>query len=371
MNMRSFLIDSDVQVALDELEATVGVAPDAPWGRIHDTLRVDVAKGLAMIAEHMGLPITVRLRVLPKDYRADAKDGFRSKALVRADGNGGNAGIVAQVTIPSGLPLYGSPAMKGYPIDIVIGENATEDLASFATVMSHEFAHVVLYGMRHPKKEDEFYTDLTAMMLGFSFVVKSGRRIVKESSTRYGNYVTKHTQTTTYGYLSDANFEYAYPQVRAAVENLRLLQMEGRKLVAGFEQVAADAQHAMEDYEACLRGFAKRPPSQMSSDDAARVVLCHQAEYLTPFRKVCERIRSQARSLEPRMPVRWFSSNPQWMSLFRREIYEAQVKSERELATLHDDVAILVRNSALTLKLRLKLQMLMRGMSRRLGRIFA
>ena len=364
--MRSILSDSDIQVAFDELVATIGVASDAPWGRIKDMLGVDVAKGLALIAEHMGLPIAVRLKILPKGYRADAKDGFRSKALVRSEGGDGNAGITAQVTIPGGLPLYGSLAMKGYPIDVVIAEEATADLAAFTTVMAHEFAHVVLYGMRHPKREDEFYTDLTAMMLGFSVVVKSGRRIVKESTTRYGNIVTTHTQTTTYGYLSDANFEYAYPRVQVAVENLRLLQLKSRKLVAGFEHVAANAERAMEDFNACLRGFEKKPPSRILPVDAARVVLCHQSDYLSPFRKICERHRYRARSLEAEIPVRWFSSSPHWISLFGREIYEARVKAEGELAALHDDVAILARYSALTLRLRL----LMRRMIWRLRRMF-
>jgi hypothetical protein len=364
--MRSVLSDSDIQAAFNELEATVGVAPDAPWGRIKEMLGVDVAKGLALIAEHMGLPIVVRLKILPKGYRADAKDGFRSEALVRSEGGGGNAGIAAQVTIPGGLPLYGSSAMKGYPIDVVIGEESTADLAAFTTVMAHEFAHVVLYGMRHPKKEDEFYTDLTSMMLGFSVVVKSGRRIVKESTTRSGNIVTTHTQTTTYGYLSDMNFEYAYPRVRVAVENLRLLQLKSRKLVAGFEHIAANSEHAMEDFDAYLMGFEKRPPLRMSPIDAARVVLCHQADYLTPFRKICERHRSHARSFEAEIPVQWYSSSPQWMSLFGRKIYEAGVKAQGELAALHADVAILARYSALTLRLRL----LIRGMICRLRRMF-
>jgi hypothetical protein len=351
--MQSILSNSDIQSAFDELQATVGVAPDAPWWQIKDMLGVDVAKGLTMIAEHMGLPIVVRLKVLPKGYRANAKDGFRSEALVRYDGGGGGTGIAAQVTIPGGLPLYGSTAMKGYPIDIVIGEDATDNLAAFATIMAHEFAHVVLYGMRHPKKEDEFYTDLTAMMLGFSIVVKSGRRVVKESSTRSGNIVTTHTQTTTYGYLSDANFAYAFSRVRVAVENLQCLQRKSQKLVAAFEQVASDGERAMEDSAICLKGFEKRPPARMSPADATRVVLCYQADYLQPFRKVCERLRSQANSFEAKIPARWYSSSSQWISLLEREIDEAQMKADRELAVLHADVAILVRNSAFPLRLRM------------------
>lgn len=364
--MRDVLSDSDIQAAYDELEATVGVAADAPWYQIKDMLRRDVAKGVAMIAEHMGLPIVVRLKVLPKGYRADAKDGFRSQELVGSDGGNANAGITAQVTIPRGLPLYGSSAMRGYPIDVLISEEATADLAAFTTIMAHEFAHIVLYGMRHPKKEDEFYTDLTAMMLGFSVVVKSGRRVVKQSTTRSGNVVTTHTQTTTYGYLSDANFNYAYPRVRGAVENLRALQSKGRKLVADLERVGVHAEHAMEDFEACLRGFEKSPPSRMSSADGARVVLCYHADYLTPFRKVCERTRRLARSFESEIPVRWSSSNSEWMTSFGRKIYEEKAKSEGEVSALHDDVAILSRYSVLSLRLRL----LIRRMIWRLRRLF-
>jgi len=91
--------------------------PAGPTNRDYPTgCATDVAKGVAMIAEHMGLPIVVRLKVLPKGYRADAKHGFRSQALVRSDGGESNAGITAQVTIPRGLPLYGSSAMRGYPM---------------------------------------------------------------------------------------------------------------------------------------------------------------------------------------------------------------------------------------------------------------
>lgn len=65
--------------------------------------------------------------------------------------------------------------------------------------MAHELSHVLLYSLMHPQKDNEFYTDLVAMLLGLSQVIEKGRKIKK---VRELGDMTE-TQIIIYGYLSD------------------------------------------------------------------------------------------------------------------------------------------------------------------------
>jgi hypothetical protein len=111
----------------------------------------------------------------------NAGEGFSSTHLVKTDSKGrGVAAITAQVSIPSYLPFYGSAGMVNYPIRVQVRENCNEHPMTFVSVMAHELSHVVLHSMRHNERQNEFYTDLTAMMLGFSDVMKLGRKVLRQ-----------------------------------------------------------------------------------------------------------------------------------------------------------------------------------------------
>jgi len=80
-------------------------------------------------------------------------------------------------------------------------------------VMAHELSHILLHSIYHREKSNEIYTDLTAMLLGFGFVVRMGRKTTKVSITgdKYDYRIShKLTETATYGYLTDDNLIFAF-----------------------------------------------------------------------------------------------------------------------------------------------------------------
>ena len=84
-----------------------------------------------------------------------------------------------RILIPFNLPLYGSPKLANFPINIQLSEACTESPERFIAALAHELSHVVLYSTRFDEKENEIYTDLTAMILGFADFMKKGRKIIK------------------------------------------------------------------------------------------------------------------------------------------------------------------------------------------------
>jgi hypothetical protein len=205
--------------AITALMGTIGVKETADSQAIASLVRSrKVKEAVTEIAKHLGLPIEVNLSYVSNEYRADAKDGFHTHHLVKTDSQGrGTNSITAQVLIPSYLPFYGSTGMVNLPITVRVRENCAEHSMTFVGLMAHELSHIVLHSMRHSEKQNEFYTDLTAMMLGFRESMALGRKVVTHSYKER----TTTINTTTYGYLSDSNFEFAAQKIQSTLDTAR------------------------------------------------------------------------------------------------------------------------------------------------------
>ena len=319
--MKDVLSDSDIETALNELMSSVGVRSDVAWHDIRLAIQGDPKQAISMIAAHMGLPVVVSLKILPLGYRPAASDGFKSTSLVGFDYNGEAAGITAQVKIPHSLPHYGSNAMQGYPIDVVVSAEVVNEPDVFITVMAHEFSHIVLYSMRHIQKEDEFYTDLTAMLSGFSKVMKSGRYVVKKTTNSYGSSFVTHTTTTRYGYLSDSNFEYAYIAARSAVQKFDEQVWRIRKLISNALVINHRAEQAVLDFKAYLKDLDSQSPQSMSSSDAKKIVVYHQNGYIEHFCLCCENHKIFLSTMQNDIPTRGVTSAVEWTQKFERRLY--------------------------------------------------
>ena len=78
-----------------------------------------------------------------------------------------------------------------------------ERLGTFVYAIAHELLHIVLRALDHKLRNSETATDLAVMVLGFSEVVKFGRK-----GRVWGN------QQYTYGYLNDQQFSLAYKIIK-------------------------------------------------------------------------------------------------------------------------------------------------------------
>jgi hypothetical protein len=184
-----------IDKALGELIPTLGVKDFFDDQELISLIHAKKIKEcIKAIASQLGLPIEINISWVPKGYRPStnttANDGFKSTHIVKTgENNRGTAAITAQVSIPPSLPLYGSPSMVNFPINVRLSENCADNPATLIGVMAHELSHILLYSLWHKEKENEFYTDLTAMLLGFAEIMKTGRKVIKTTTTR--------TETTT------------------------------------------------------------------------------------------------------------------------------------------------------------------------------
>jgi hypothetical protein len=176
---------NEISVAIDELIGCLGVKEEQSCLHMFSLLGMkETQQCIQEIAVRLGLPVRIILSYVPNDFKPSTTGGFQSSSLSRTDRSGhGVEGITAQVSIPTALPLV--------------------------AVMAHELSHVLLGSLYHPNRDSELHTDLVPILLGFRDCVRRGRKDIRQTTTDGGT----RTHTTTYGYLTDEQFEFACGKV--------------------------------------------------------------------------------------------------------------------------------------------------------------
>ena len=271
------LSNEEISKALVELAACLGIKEDvAPEDFLTPLRRNDTDECVRGIASQLGLPIRVSLSYASEEFRPGNTDGFRSSALSRTDRNGrGIDGIFAQVAIPPNLPMFGTPELQGYPIRVRVSENCLARPDTFVAIMAHELSHVLLASLWSPHKDCELHTDLVPILLGFRNAVRVGRKSIERTTA--ANTTTTHT--TTYGYLSDAQFDFAYRYVGDLLmrhdRDKEQFQMRVRQLRDDLDE-ATRSFLAFRDYFSYLDN---NPPEKMKREHAQRVVQLHSKDW--------------------------------------------------------------------------------------------
>jgi len=275
--------------AITHLFSTVGVKECVDDQKIISLIHSKkIKEAIKEIARCLGLPIEVNLSYVPKGYRPNSNDGFQSTHLVKTDWRGrGTEGITAQVSIPSNLPFYGTPSMTNFPISVRVSENCAENPSTLIAVMAHELSHIVLHSLWHKEKENEFYTDLTAMMLGFVDVMKIGRKVVKTNSFTDQGFLSSHTttttQTTTYGYLSDDNFSFAYNRIKNILSTHQKGKAKLLKKVKELNKTLRKQKMELGYFKKYLNYLDKNLKQKISQQDGYWLSTFHQANYTDDF----------------------------------------------------------------------------------------
>jgi hypothetical protein len=270
------LSTEDISIAVDELIGCLGVKEETPSLSLLALLeKKDTQACVQEIATRLDLPILISLSYVPKKFRP-ADTAFQSSSLSRTDWTGhGVEGITAQVSIPSSLPLFGSSSLEGYPINVRVSENCFERPETFVAIMAHELSHVLLRSLCHPQKDSELHTDLVPILLGFRDCVRRGRKNI-QSTTADGRTTT---HTTTYGYLTDQQFEFACSKVTGILQRHK---SDKNRLFALTKQVSRKVQRAKRDlasFRTCLLYLDTHLTARMGEEDARRIVNFHKSDY--------------------------------------------------------------------------------------------
>ncbi len=283
-----------IEKALNELVAIFGVREFYGETRLISLVNYkEVKEAIKDIALQLGLPIEVSISYVSKDYRPNANDGFQSTHLVKTDRHSrGIDGITAQVSIPWNLPFYKTSGMVNFPISVRLSENCLENPETFISVMAHELSHIVLHSLRHKEKQNEFYTDLTAMIFGFGNIMKSGRKVVKSTRIDEGflsRKYTIHTETTTYGYLSDENFNFALNKIGKDLSKQKSIEQKLLKRLRQFEKQLSKTKRLPLYFIKYLEYLGKNFNQNISQEDAYRISSFHRPDYTDSIQSILKK----------------------------------------------------------------------------------
>lgn len=345
------LSNADISNALAELSTCFGVKEENPFHDLVTLLQKKDTKGCVQeIATRLGLPIRISLSYVPKNCRPGSTDGFRSTALARTDWTGrGIEGITAQVSIPEHLPMFGTSGLQGYPIRVRVSENCYAHPDTFLATMAHELSHVLLASLRSPHKNNELYTDLVPILLGFHDVVRRGRKIIK--STTSGDTTTTHT--TTYGYLTDEQFDFACSYVTGILERCQRDKKRLTEIVEQVQRKIKNADRSLSTFRDYFKYLDNHPPEKMRKEHAQQVVHLHTQDYrrdwqsrITTVRKTQQAAESFARSLN-----QYTSSAIESLTAHIRELQLTSDDLRQVAEAITKDTKILRRYVPLTYRL--------------------
>lgn len=292
--------------AIYELVGSLGIKESIPIKKIREPFCAGkVKESIETMANYLGLPIVVNLQYVPATYQRRNIEGgntgnwFESSSLVKTDSAGrGIEGITAQVSIPSYIPFYGTPGLQGFRISVKISDNCQRHPETFTALMAHELSHVLLHSLWHKEKNNEVYTDLAAMILGFSEVMNIGRKVVETQD--YGTF--SQTSTTTYGYLSDEQFHFALNQVKRILQDKTtswndLERKTLQKLTTCKKQLHL-YKKLLYELNKSIEYLDKNLERKIRKEDVLKVIEVHSPNYIERFASVLRNNEKKLKEVE-------------------------------------------------------------------------
>ena len=355
-----------IENALNNLVQILGIREFVDYKKLIFLIRSNKTKeSIKEIALYLGLPIEVNISYVSAEYRPSATDGFHSTHLVktkRSSSGSGNitAGITAQVSIPPDLPLYGTPRMIDFPINVRLSENCAENPATLISVMAHELSHIVLYSIWHKEKENEFYTDLTAMILGFANVMKDGRIVVQTNSFTEEGFLssstTTTTQTTKYGYLSDNNFNFAFKKIKNILSKHNSTKKKLLKKLKKFKKQLSTAKKLSFYFTKYLEYLDKNLNQKIHQRDKDKISAFHQSWYTDNFQSLIienevnlEKFLKFAENLK-----NYSKQNIEMMEQYKVQLESISDKLSKQYSLFQKDVYILKKYTSFFYRWKLK-----------------
>jgi hypothetical protein len=343
--MEDRLTKQEIVRAIDGLAAALGVKEGPALAEYQAMLGSGRVEGCVVaIAQQLGLPITVKLSYVG----AGSEGTFQTAALGKTDSRGrGIEGITAQVSIPPRLPLYGSSALSGFPIDVRVSNMPARFPATFVTMMAHELSHILLYSLRHPQKEDEWFTDLTAMVLGFSGIMRDGRRVTEESHDR--------TVTTTYGYFTDGEFAFALAQIDGLRARYAKINANLWSQLAETQRRCRETEHLLRRFRLFMEYHDAHTQRRIGPTAAKTIVACHNPLYLERITQAlagCKEVAGTAQNT-PKRTVHYTKAGVGVYETLARDLQGKTHTLLEEMRLLEADVCVLRRHADLSFRLRL------------------
>jgi hypothetical protein len=344
-----------INEAINSLFHLVGIKDDISY----DLIRRPFKKGkikecIKVIAEYLGLPIEINLFYVLPHYNPNntGNQSFATQQLVKTDARRrGIDGITAQVAIPSSLPLYGTSSFSNFPIDVKISENIKEYPDTFMAIMAHELSHVVLHSLRCNEGDNEIYTDITAMLLGFNEIMRSGRKTIKEYQEHSLFSTTTITETTTYGYLSDEQFGFAYNKIIRILKQQKKIRKKLIKKSDFLQKQIVIFGNDILKFKNYIEFLDKKRGQKINQKDAEKIILFHQPGYteeVENFLKITkEKLKKQQSYYKS---IKHYHQN--WGDDLNKELATVDFDIKQKKKLFDEDLEVLKRNIGFLIKLK-------------------
>ncbi|MDD4860020.1 MAG: hypothetical protein PHR56_07440 [Dehalococcoidales bacterium] len=326
--------------AIDELINYLGIKRDIPSEVVYKPLLGgNIKKSIEKIVSYLGLPVAVNLLFT---------DTFESHDLVKTSHSGrGVGGITAQVSIPGYLPFYGTSGLQDFPITVKVSRNCKKYPKVFAAIMAHEFSHVVLHCLCHKEKENEFYTDLAAMILGFSEIMRLGRKVIENKQS----YSSVETTTTTYGYLSDEQFDFAFLKIKSTLKKSidSYIDWNGKvfQKLTIYKKQLLSYKRKLFQFNRFLVYLDEHQSKRIIKEDLTKIILFHQLDYAEKFTAVASTHSERLKEVSsvhygfPQVTRHYTRQRLDSLQTLHEQIGTLVSDIEEKYALLNDDVSIL------------------------------
>ena len=289
-----------IKRAISELSDTFGVREPISGDIMFESVRRGrIKEAVKMIANQLDLPINVEIKNISNDYKFQGDDNrFQSRDLVEIDKQGSKSeSIAAQVLIPNNLPLYGS-SLEGYNIPVRVSENCSKHPKAFTMIMAHELSHILMHSIKHKEKDNEIYTDLTAMLLGFKNVFRKGRKITETDTSYTATETIKSTTTTTYGYLDDSQFRFASRTINSLLQNKRKRKEKMMNKASKLEDLLLEFENKLWKFNRFLNFLVKNTSNKISASHSKKIAEFFRPGYREEFVKLLEKNKKKVNKIK-------------------------------------------------------------------------
>jgi len=276
--MNNQISNSFIRNSISQLINIFGIKEDVHTAELTALLnKGNVKQCIKKIALYLGLNINIELSYVSKDYNLNNASKFDSNnQITKTDWRGQGIGsITAQVAVPESLPLYGTPSLTNYPIRVRVSEDCKEYPKTFIAVMAHELSHVLLHSLHNTRWDNEIYADLTPMILGFINVVGNGRKVTEE--TNYG--IFRESTTTTYGYLTDSQFDFACGIIREKLGKYRQKKQKVLKQTTKIRKLLSSIEKNLFKFKKYLEYLDEHHDRTIKGQDISKIVQFHFPDY--------------------------------------------------------------------------------------------
>jgi hypothetical protein len=347
-----------ISEAIGNLFELVGVKENICYNSVYKPFnKGKIKECIKLIADYLGLPIEINVTYVPSTYTPTYSDSqrFSSQSLVVTDGSKkGGAGISAEVYIPSNLPLYGSSSLTNFPINVKISENINEYPDTFMSIMAHELSHIVLYSLQHSKKENEVYTDITAMLLGFNEIMSDGRKITKQYKQHSLLSTTTTTETVTYGYLTDSNFKFAQRKIREILRQNKKAKNEFIRQSDFLHKQLGVIKRNLMEFKKYMEFLDASHKKDIEQQDAREIVSFHQLGYFEEIEKFLTRLEKELTKKQNHKTTTHYLFS--MFDNFNKDLATIGSESKQKKESLEKDLKVLKRNVNFFTRFRINLK---------------